>query len=43
MATVEGLTTRSGGLDRPFVLSRSFFAGSQRFGRLSIKPACNLL
>ncbi|XP_041809361.1 neutral alpha-glucosidase C isoform X2 [Chelmon rostratus] len=32
MATVEGLITRSGGLERPFVLSRSFFAGSQRFG-----------
>uniref|UniRef100_H3CYV5 Glucosidase alpha, neutral C n=1 Tax=Tetraodon nigroviridis TaxID=99883 RepID=H3CYV5_TETNG len=31
MATMEGLITRSGGLDRPFVLSRSFFAGSQRF------------
>lgn len=36
MATAEGLITRSGGLDRPFVLSRSFFAGSQRFGRLYI-------
>ncbi|XP_036449335.1 neutral alpha-glucosidase C isoform X1 [Colossoma macropomum] len=32
MATVEGLITRSGGLERPFVLSRSFFAGSQRMG-----------
>uniref|UniRef100_A0A8C6TYH7 Glucosidase, alpha; neutral C n=1 Tax=Neogobius melanostomus TaxID=47308 RepID=A0A8C6TYH7_9GOBI len=32
MATAEGLVTRSGGLRRPFVLSRSFFAGSQRFG-----------
>uniref|UniRef100_A0A668S0E2 Glucosidase, alpha n=1 Tax=Oreochromis aureus TaxID=47969 RepID=A0A668S0E2_OREAU len=32
MATVEGLITRSGGLERPFVLSRSFFAGSQRLG-----------
>ncbi|XP_078796792.1 neutral alpha-glucosidase C isoform X1 [Oryzias latipes] len=31
-ATVEGLITRSGGSERPFVLSRSFFAGSQRFG-----------
>uniref|UniRef100_A0A667Y995 Glucosidase alpha, neutral C n=1 Tax=Myripristis murdjan TaxID=586833 RepID=A0A667Y995_9TELE len=31
MATVEGLITRSGGSERPFVLSRSFFAGSQRF------------
>lgn len=33
MATVDGLVTRSGGLERPFVLSRSFFAGSQRLGR----------
>ncbi|KAM8916128.1 neutral alpha-glucosidase C isoform 4-T8 [Spinachia spinachia] len=32
MATAEGLITRSGGLERPFVLSRSFFAGSQRLG-----------
>ncbi|XP_028251698.1 neutral alpha-glucosidase C isoform X2 [Parambassis ranga] len=32
MATVEGLITRSGGSERPFVLSRSFFAGSQRLG-----------
>uniref|UniRef100_A0AAR2JHA8 Glycoside hydrolase family 31 N-terminal domain-containing protein n=1 Tax=Pygocentrus nattereri TaxID=42514 RepID=A0AAR2JHA8_PYGNA len=34
MATVEGLITRSGGLERPFVLSRSFFAGSQRMGAI---------
>lgn len=34
MATAEGLLTRSGGLHRPFVLSRSFFAGSQRFGAI---------
>ncbi|XP_032366906.1 neutral alpha-glucosidase C isoform X1 [Etheostoma spectabile] len=34
MATVEGLITRSGGVERPFVLSRSFFAGSQRFGAI---------
>ncbi|XP_019909722.3 neutral alpha-glucosidase C isoform X2 [Esox lucius] len=32
MATVQGLITRSGGLERPFALSRSFFAGSQRLG-----------
>ncbi|XP_053701962.1 neutral alpha-glucosidase C isoform X3 [Synchiropus splendidus] len=32
MATVDGLMTRSGGFERPFVLSRSFFAGSQRLG-----------
>ncbi|MCJ8736878.1 hypothetical protein PDJAM_G00017380 [Pangasius djambal] len=34
MATVEGLISRSGGLERPFVLSRSFFAGSQRMGAI---------
>uniref|UniRef100_UPI003AABD2D7 neutral alpha-glucosidase C n=1 Tax=Centroberyx gerrardi TaxID=166262 RepID=UPI003AABD2D7 len=34
MATVEGLVTRSGGSERPFVLSRSFFAGSQRLGAI---------
>ncbi|XP_026195500.1 neutral alpha-glucosidase C isoform X2 [Anabas testudineus] len=32
MATAEGLIMRSGGKERPFVLARSFFAGSQRFG-----------
>ncbi|KAM4664518.1 neutral alpha-glucosidase C [Discoglossus pictus] len=32
MSTSDGLTRRSGGQDRPFVLTRSFFAGSQRFG-----------
>uniref|UniRef100_A0AAQ4QLD1 Glucosidase alpha, neutral C n=1 Tax=Gasterosteus aculeatus aculeatus TaxID=481459 RepID=A0AAQ4QLD1_GASAC len=32
MATADGLITRSGGSERPFVLSRSFFAGSQRLG-----------
>ncbi|KAK5857919.1 hypothetical protein PBY51_011128 [Eleginops maclovinus] len=32
MATAEGLVSRSAGLERPFVLTRSFFAGSQRFG-----------
>ncbi|MBN3312658.1 GANC glucosidase, partial [Atractosteus spatula] len=31
-ATAEGLIVRSEGTVRPFVLSRSFFAGSQRFG-----------
>uniref|UniRef100_A0A8C4NAD8 Glucosidase, alpha; neutral C n=1 Tax=Eptatretus burgeri TaxID=7764 RepID=A0A8C4NAD8_EPTBU len=31
-ATAEGLINRSGGVHRPFVLSRSFFAGSQRNG-----------
>lgn len=32
MATSEGLIQRSGGMERPFVLTRSFFAGSQRYG-----------
>ncbi|XP_072842320.2 neutral alpha-glucosidase C [Pogona vitticeps] len=32
MATAEGLIRRSGGLERPFVLTRSFFAGSQKYG-----------
>uniref|UniRef100_UPI00358F6546 neutral alpha-glucosidase C-like isoform X2 n=1 Tax=Myxine glutinosa TaxID=7769 RepID=UPI00358F6546 len=31
-ATAEGLINRSGGIHRPFVLTRSFFAGSQRNG-----------
>ncbi|KAM6131130.1 neutral alpha-glucosidase C isoform 3-T3 [Pterocles gutturalis] len=30
MATAEGLIRRSSGKERPFVLTRSFFAGSQR-------------
>ncbi|NXJ87099.1 GANAB glucosidase, partial [Trogon melanurus] len=32
MATAEGQIRRSGGQRRPFVLSRAFFAGSQRYG-----------
>ncbi|KAM6188551.1 LOW QUALITY PROTEIN: neutral alpha-glucosidase AB [Sarcoramphus papa] len=32
MATAEGQIQRSGGQRRPFVLSRAFFAGSQRYG-----------
>ncbi|XP_035265569.1 neutral alpha-glucosidase AB isoform X1 [Anguilla anguilla] len=32
MATADGLIQRSGGVERPFVLTRAFFAGSQRFG-----------
>lgn len=32
MATAEGLLKRGDGKDRPFVLSRAFFAGSQRYG-----------
>lgn len=31
-ATVEGQIQKSNGQERPFVLSRSFFAGSQRYG-----------
>uniref|UniRef100_G1NTV4 Glucosidase alpha, neutral C n=1 Tax=Myotis lucifugus TaxID=59463 RepID=G1NTV4_MYOLU len=31
-ATAEGLIQRSGGKKRPFVLTRSFFAGSQKYG-----------
>ncbi|KAK3526863.1 hypothetical protein QTP86_000721 [Hemibagrus guttatus] len=34
MATAEGLIQRSGGKERPFVLSRAFFAGSQRYGAI---------
>ena len=33
-ATFEGLRKGHGGNDRPFVLSRSFFAGSQRYGAI---------
>uniref|UniRef100_A0A8C9VE92 Glucosidase II alpha subunit n=1 Tax=Scleropages formosus TaxID=113540 RepID=A0A8C9VE92_SCLFO len=32
MATADGLIQRSGGVERPFVLARAFFAGSQRYG-----------
>jgi alpha 1,3-glucosidase len=32
MATSDGLVKRGEGKDRPFVLSRAFFAGSQRYG-----------
>lgn len=31
-ATAEGLIERSGGTERPFVLTRALFAGSQRYG-----------
>ncbi|KAK7141175.1 hypothetical protein R3I93_015359 [Phoxinus phoxinus] len=31
-ATAEGQVQRSGGVERPFVLTRAFFAGSQRYG-----------
>lgn len=33
-STADGLIRRSGGLERPFVLSRSFYAGSQKFGAI---------
>lgn len=33
MATAEGLIKRSSGKERPFVLTRSFFAGSQKYGK----------
>ncbi|XP_059574387.1 neutral alpha-glucosidase AB isoform X1 [Alligator mississippiensis] len=32
MATAQGQVQRSGGRERPFVLTRAFFAGSQRYG-----------
>ncbi|XP_063002384.1 neutral alpha-glucosidase AB isoform X1 [Elgaria multicarinata webbii] len=32
MATALGQVQRSGGVERPFVLTRGFFAGSQRYG-----------
>lgn len=32
MATAEGLIQRAKGKERPFVLTRSFFAGSQKYG-----------
>ncbi|XP_042296169.1 neutral alpha-glucosidase AB isoform X2 [Sceloporus undulatus] len=32
MATARGQVQRSGGVERPFVLTRGFFAGSQRYG-----------
>jgi len=34
MATAEGQVQRSGGKDRPFVLSRAFFAGTQQYGAI---------
>ena len=35
-ATALGHIQRSGGNERPFVLSRAFFAGSQRFGKITV-------
>ena len=34
MATSEGLVKRGDGKDRPFVLSRALFAGTQRYGAI---------
>jgi len=34
MATAQGQIDRSGGTDRPFVLSRAFFAGTQAYGAI---------
>ena len=36
MSTVQGLTERTDGKERPFVLSRAFFAGSQRHGKNNV-------
>eukprot|EP00041_Stephanoeca_diplocostata_P014598 m.270785 g.270785 ORF g.270785 m.270785 type:complete len:912 (+) comp19743_c0_seq1:101-2836(+) len=33
-ATAEGIVRRSGGVERPFVLSRAFFSGSQKYGAI---------
>jgi len=46
MATAQGLIQRSGGVERPFVLTRAFFAGSQRYGKpftdFTVLPSRNL-
>ncbi|KJE88713.1 neutral alpha-glucosidase AB [Capsaspora owczarzaki ATCC 30864] len=34
MATADGLSRRTGYTERPFVLTRAFFAGSQRYGAI---------
>ena len=34
MSTYYGLKRRSGDKERPFVLSRAFFAGTQRYGKV---------
>lgn len=34
MGSVQGLLNRGGGKDRPFVLSRAFFAGTQKVGAI---------
>lgn len=33
-STAEGIRRRSGGTERPFVLSRAFFSGSQKYGAI---------
>lgn len=35
-ASAEGQVMRTEGRERPFVLSRAFFAGTQRFGKLRV-------
>lgn len=34
MATAQGQIARTGGTERPFVLSRAYFAGSQNYGAI---------
>lgn len=45
MSTYNGLKRRSGDKERPFVLSRAFFAGTQRYGKstLSIRHKLTLV
>ncbi len=42
-ATADGLIQRSGGVERPFVLTRAFFAGSQRYGERHIHVVVSLV
>jgi alpha-glucosidase (family GH31 glycosyl hydrolase) len=34
MATYEGLLQRTGGKERPFILTRSFYAGTQKYSAM---------
>ena len=43
MSTYYGLKRRSGDKERPFVLSRAFFAGSQRYGKMDRCVSCPVL